>query len=82
MCLPVQENTLNRLLSPLGGTDKATAKKTFPEHLEALLFPARPCSLGCKAEAERVEKGDGWDGGAELCPAASGSSPEPGVQLT
>lgn len=68
---------------PLGRDQQSNCKQnSFPEHLEALLFPAHPCCLGCKAEDERVEKGDGWDAGAELCSAASGSSPKPSVQLS
>lgn len=49
---------------------KPTARKTIPQCLEALLFSAQTHCQGCKAEAERMEKRDGWDEGAELPSAA------------
>ena len=62
--LPIWEDSW---YGPCGGTDKANCKEdSLPERLEAWLFSAHPYCLGCKAEIERMEEGDGWGEGAEL----------------
>jgi len=45
-------------------------ENSLPERLEVLLFSAYPHCLGCKVEVEQMEKGVGWDEGAELPSAA------------